>query len=486
MAQQKISAGCMLQKTKSSASSDSDEEFEKFLSKMKTPKASTCCTPRSQMRSLTNSKENFFHYLTSKYGPTKNAAFSDSDDDSVFAQGTPRNSHQPRQLSDQQCALMTFPPAALRDGTDSSPSEGKQAPSQEHVEGTVRGPCQPRSCGTLESGSSDEEMDGLLVRIQRRGLFPARKSSSAQKTTPEQRNVRPFLENFHPAVKSENGCLTQARPVPDRSISTQLPKGKVLVDVGQIRGLCQVKGCFLKELSDPESQQSKHFWSKKEELAQNLYDLYNRSVFEQKLPQRMEIIWNKKMRKTAGCCITGQVKDPAGQRYAKIMLSEKVCDSADRLRDTMIHELCHAATWLIHGLQDGHGRFWSFYAKKSSMIHPELPVVSRCHNYEIKYKFTYECSKCKNTIGRHSRSLDVERFVCAFCRGKFVLCQPTWKDGTPATKPLAPFAKYVKENYGSTKCSQQDPSHGAIMKKLSADFAAQASLHNPRLPSVKD
>lgn len=69
----------------------------------------------------------------------------------------------------------------------------------------------------------------------------------------------------------------------------------------------------------------------------------------------------------------------------------------DRLRDTLIHEVCHAATWLINGVRDGHGRFWRFYANKSAVIHPELPVVTRCHSYEINYKFTYECVRCKAT-----------------------------------------------------------------------------------------
>nr|XP_060632250.1 germ cell nuclear acidic protein-like [Anolis sagrei ordinatus] len=257
------------------------------------------------------------------------------------------------------------------------------------------------------------------------------------------------------------------------------PQGKVLADVTQLHrtpsargGSCRVQGCFLQALSDPESQQSKRFRSQKEELALSLYAFYNTSVFEQKLPASMEILWNKKMRKTAGCCVTGKRKGPPEQRYARIMLSEKVCDSADRLRDTLIHEICHAATWLIHGVRDGHGRFWSLYAKKAAMIHPELPVVERCHNYEINYKFTYKCSRCGNTIGRHSKSLDTQRFACALCRGPLVLCQPTRKDGTPAGRALTPFAKFVKENYSSAKHSQQGLSHGAVMKKLSADFAS--------------
>lgn len=41
----------------------------------------------------------------------------------------------------------------------------------------------------------------------------------------------------------------------------------------------------------------------------------------------MSVTWNKKMRTTAGYCITGQERN-GGSRYARIELSEKVCDSA--------------------------------------------------------------------------------------------------------------------------------------------------------------
>lgn len=132
------------------------------------------------------------------------------------------------------------------------------------------------------------------------------------------------------------------------------------------------------------------------------------------------------MRKTAGYCITGQERG-GGSRYARIELSEKVCDSAgtedrscgisyvglylikilhlllycpdvlDRLRDTLIHEMCHAATWLINGVRDGHGNFWKLYARKATVMHPELPMVTRCHSYDIKYKFQYQCTRCQNT-----------------------------------------------------------------------------------------
>ena len=30
----------------------------------------------------------------------------------------------------------------------------------------------------------------------------------------------------------------------------------------------------------------------------------------------------------------------------------------DRLRDTLIHEMCHAAAWVISGIKAGHGPIW--------------------------------------------------------------------------------------------------------------------------------
>lgn len=69
----------------------------------------------------------------------------------------------------------------------------------------------------------------------------------------------------------------------------------------------------------------------------------------------------------------------------------------DRLRDTLVHEMCHAATWLINNVRDGHGPFWRLYAGKAMLAHPELPMVTRCHSYDINYKYQYQCDRCKNT-----------------------------------------------------------------------------------------
>ncbi|XP_028940794.1 acidic repeat-containing protein [Antrostomus carolinensis] len=301
-------------------------------------------------------------------------------------------------------------------------------------------------------------------------------------------NIKPPCENAQPlkgeGVKTPRPNSISLQETPSRTMTSARIPGNELVSCSQsaktekrVR-VCSVPGCLLQELSNPASHYVKYFKKNKEELAEKLYRLYNRTIFEQKLPEKMVIIWNKKMRKTAGYCVTGQTEGPEAKRYARIELSEKVCDSADRLRDTLIHEACHAATWLINGVRDGHGRFWRFYANKSAVIHPELPVVTRCHSYEINYKFIYECVLCKATIGRHSKSLDTERFVCAFCGGRLVLSQPARKGDTPARPPLTPFAKYVKENYGLAKREQRGQSHAEVMRKLSADFALKTRLQD--------
>lgn len=77
----------------------------------------------------------------------------------------------------------------------------------------------------------------------------------------------------------------------------------------------------------------------------------------------------------------------------RIELSEKVLTSADRLRCTLIHEMCHAATWIFHN-EKGHGMRWKSWAKKANHIFPELPVITVCHSYDIEYKYTYKCDMC--------------------------------------------------------------------------------------------
>ncbi|XP_002738048.1 uncharacterized protein LOC100370422 [Saccoglossus kowalevskii] len=242
-------------------------------------------------------------------------------------------------------------------------------------------------------------------------------------------------------------------------------------------------GNFLSSLADSQSQKSssiyiREFRKNRDELTQRLFSLYNRTVFKDKLPSDMKITWNPKMRKTAGFCYYGRIRNVNGiEKTSRVELADKVCDSAERLRDTLIHELCHAAAWLVNGVHDGHGRYWKYWASLANLIHPQLPIISRCHTYEIHTKFTYQCVKCGYQIGRHSKSLKTDKFCCGICKGRFELLPQLKKDGTPAkTKTPNKFAIFVKDNYSTVKSKDKTMKHADIMKVLSAEFASKAKI----------
>ncbi|CAL7936961.1 unnamed protein product [Xylocopa violacea] len=210
----------------------------------------------------------------------------------------------------------------------------------------------------------------------------------------------------------------------------------------------------------------------KENLCNYLYKLYNEKVFDKELPDDMTIEWNVRMRGTAGYCYNKKsVKTLGGiVRSSRIVLATKILDTPDRLRDTLIHEMCHAAAWLINGVSDGHGPFWTTWASKAMQTFPELPPVRRCHDYKIKTKFTYKCVSCGYSIGRHSKSLDIEKKRCGHCYGKFeLLVNKTTKSGTvqmqTPKRGLSAFALYVKENYNSVK-KDRNIRHAQVMKIL--------------------
>ena len=105
----------------------------------------------------------------------------------------------------------------------------------------------------------------------------------------------------------------------------------------------------------------------------------------------MVIEWNQRIRGSAGYC---QLRRDSKNRYCKIILSNKVVDTADRLRDTLIHEMCHAAVWLIDKKGEGHGPYWKQWTMKAMTVFPELPEITRCHDFAVLTKYTYKCEKC--------------------------------------------------------------------------------------------
>ena len=67
----------------------------------------------------------------------------------------------------------------------------------------------------------------------------------------------------------------------------------------------------------------------------------------------MKIIRNSRLRTTAGLCRLKSYKKGENTvvNYCKIDLSKELITTPERSRDSLVHELCHAACCMITGRQ---------------------------------------------------------------------------------------------------------------------------------------
>lgn len=155
-------------------------------------------------------------------------------------------------------------------------------------------------------------------------------------------------------------------------------------------------------------------------------------------------------------------------RYAEIELEAKVVDTEDKLRRTLLHEMCHAAAWVIDNIsRPPHGgTFWK-WAAVAKKIYPHHEVRT-CHAYVINFKHQWTCSRCSRVIGRHSKSIKPsDRCAC----GGELSYQRLRPDGTPR-KPAQPnaYTQFVKDNFASIKAKNPGTPHKALMQKVSEEY----------------
>jgi len=160
------------------------------------------------------------------------------------------------------------------------------------------------------------------------------------------------------------------------------------------------------------------FVRNKYNYARELFKFVNQIVFDQKLPLDLKIEWSGRLRSTAG--ITRLML--SGSDYlAKIDLSSVIINHPERLCRTLIHELCHAAVWIIHhNRNDHHGPIWQNWMRRAKARFPQLQVAT-CHNYQIDYKYNYRCKQCSTEVGRHKIWNNFDKYRCKRCGGNFYL-----------------------------------------------------------------
>ncbi|CAF3869249.1 unnamed protein product [Adineta steineri] len=238
---------------------------------------------------------------------------------------------------------------------------------------------------------------------------------------------------------------------------------------------------FLESLSNYVPLEDKHFdtkqyfirtgfknKNKRQELAEKLFSMYDQDVFSSKLSDKVTIVWSGRLTATAGHCTTRR-----SSQTATVTLSHKVCDSPERCRDTLLHELCHAAVSLIDNVTDqGHGPLWRKWTHKAERCYPYLPAISVKHTYDIAYKFIYRCIQCHYEVQRHSKSLNIEIDCCGKCMGKFELLLNNNKTNEVQTpkKTLTRYNLFIKEHFQTTKQAQPHLSTPQLMKHLSQEY----------------
>ncbi len=80
-------------------------------------------------------------------------------------------------------------------------------------------------------------------------------------------------------------------------------------------------------------------------------------------------------------------------------------DDEERLRSTLIHEMCHAANFLIDELDnEQHGKMFKKWGRKATKHFPEI-TVSTCHSYDIHAPHKFKCVNtiCGVVYSRHSK-----------------------------------------------------------------------------------
>ncbi|KAJ7226047.1 SprT-like family-domain-containing protein, partial [Mycena pura] len=154
--------------------------------------------------------------------------------------------------------------------------------------------------------------------------------------------------------------------------------------------------------------------------AEQVYSYLNKKVFKDGLPslEEVELKWTNILLTTAGKAYYH--RDRSGQEFAVIYLARKVLDTEEKLGNTLSHEMCHLATWIIDGnIKESHGSLFQKWADRVQEKDQDI-TISHYHTYEIIHPWTWGTTHI-NIMGRWSNSLVPEKTRCSACKtGKMV------------------------------------------------------------------
>ena len=155
----------------------------------------------------------------------------------------------------------------------------------------------------------------------------------------------------------------------------------------------------------------------------------------------IKIIWSKTLQTTAGRASWKREKlrdrnQPAAEQFqirhhAAIELAERIIDCEDRLLNTLAHEYCHLANFMVSNIRDKpHGASFKEWGRKCMQAVKGHPVyggrveVTTKHTYKINFKYLWVCERCGLEYGRHSKSIDTTKSKCGSCKGTLHQIRP--------------------------------------------------------------
>eukprot|EP00984_Skeletonema_dohrnii_P020898 scaffold10295_cov121-Skeletonema_dohrnii-CCMP3373.AAC.1 len=232
-----------------------------------------------------------------------------------------------------------------------------------------------------------------------------------------------------------------------------------------------------------------NFNKSRDKLTSETFAEFNQRAFANQLSS-VKVEWSKKLNTTAG--IT-RMRGKLGEQYsdsrvATIELATKVIENEEQLRSTLLHEMCHAAAWLVDGVhKPPHGKVFKNWASKSMRKIKDVEVTTT-HDYQISYKFAWACTnaKCNVVIKRHSRSVDLNKHCCGKCKNKLIEIEVPQKGQDISNNAFTPkkqrktseYALFVKKHSANIReklarersCSAKEVSQADVMKECGAEW----------------
>ncbi|KAF5237350.1 hypothetical protein FAUST_6093 [Fusarium austroamericanum] len=243
---------------------------------------------------------------------------------------------------------------------------------------------------------------------------------------------------------------------------------------------------------DSKKETKKSFAARKHALAESFLLELDSKITQGRIAELAEptggvkLVWTKTLNTTAGrACwrreIIRTTRKADGEQisvnykhHASIELAEKVIDDEHRLLNVMAHEFCHLANFMVSGVTTNpHGREFKVWAAKCSAVFGDRGIeVTTKHNYDIDFKYVWECDECATEFKRHSKSIDPKRHRCGSCKGLLKQTKPAPR-GAAAGKAPSRYQAFVKEQMAIVRGENPGSPQKVVMKLIAEKWAKQ-------------